>query len=47
MSEVYLHASGVSKMYGAVRALNEINLTLGPGVTGLLRTEWFGKIHTS
>ena len=45
MSEVYLHASGVSKMYGAVRALNEINLTLGPGVTGLLGPKWFWQVY--
>lgn len=38
-----LEASGVSKMFGAVRALNEIDLRLGPGVTGLLGPNGSGK----
>ena len=38
-----LEAIGVSKMFGAVRALNEINVTIGPGVTGLLGPNGSGK----
>jgi ABC-2 type transport system ATP-binding protein len=43
MSEAMLEAVGVSKMFGAVRALNEVNLTVGPGVTGLLGPNGSGK----
>jgi len=34
---------GVSKLYGQVRALNDIELTIGPGVTGLLGPNGSGK----
>lgn len=38
-----IRATGVSKMFGLVRALNEIDLELGPGVTGLLGPNGSGK----
>ena len=38
-----LSARGVSKMFGPVRALNEIDLDIGPGVTGLLGPNGSGK----
>ena len=38
-----LQAQGVSKMFGLVRALNDIDLRLGPGVTGLLGPNGSGK----
>lgn len=38
-----LTARSVSKMFGLVRALNEIDLELGPGVTGLLGPNGSGK----
>ncbi len=38
-----LRAAGISKMFGQVRALNEIDLELGPGVTGLLGPNGSGK----
>ena len=38
-----LEAHGVSKMFGQVRALNEVDVTLGPGVTGLLGPNGSGK----
>ncbi len=38
-----LEARGVSKMFGQVRALNEIDLSLGGGVTGLLGPNGSGK----
>lgn len=41
--ETMLEAHGVSKMYGQVRAVNEIDLRLGPGVTGLLGPNGSGK----
>jgi len=40
---VPIEVRGVSKMYGTVRALNEIDLTFGPGVTGLLGPNGSGK----
>lgn len=40
---VMLEARGVSKMFGQVRALNEVDLSLGPGVTGLLGPNGSGK----
>lgn len=43
MTAPLLHARGVSKMFGLVRALNEIDLELGPGVTGLLGPNGSGK----
>ena len=38
-----LRATGVSKLFGQVRALNEIDLAVGPGVTGLLGPNGSGK----
>jgi ABC-2 type transport system ATP-binding protein len=38
-----LEARGVSKMFGQVRALNDVDLDLGPGVTGLLGPNGSGK----
>ncbi|MBU0551684.1 ABC transporter ATP-binding protein [Myxococcota bacterium] len=38
-----LSARGVSKMFGQIRALNEIDLDIGPGVTGLLGPNGSGK----
>lgn len=38
-----LSATGVSKLFGQVRALNEIDLQIGPGVTGLLGPNGSGK----
>ena len=38
-----LFARGVSKMFGPVRALNDIDLELGPGVHGLLGPNGSGK----
>ena len=38
-----LEAHGVSKMFGTVRALNDVDLRLGPGVTGLLGPNGSGK----
>lgn len=43
MTSLALTARGVSKMFGLVRALNEIDLELGPGVTGLLGPNGSGK----
>ncbi|MCB9548252.1 MAG: ABC transporter ATP-binding protein [Myxococcales bacterium] len=43
MSAPMLEAVGVSKLFGQVRALNEVDLTLGPGVTGLLGPNGSGK----
>lgn len=43
MTAPMIEAHGVSKMFGLVRALNEIDLTLGPGVTGLLGPNGSGK----
>lgn len=39
----HLQARGVSKLFGQVRALNEIDLEIGPGVTGLLGPNGSGK----
>ncbi|MEZ4468822.1 MAG: ABC transporter ATP-binding protein [bacterium] len=38
-----LEAVGVSKLFGQVRALNEVDLALGAGVTGLLGPNGSGK----
>jgi ABC-2 type transport system ATP-binding protein len=38
-----LSARGVSKLFGQVRALNEVDLEIGPGVTGLLGPNGSGK----
>ncbi len=38
-----LEARGVSKMFGQVRALNDVDLRVGPGVTGLLGPNGSGK----
>lgn len=38
-----LSARGVSKLFGQVRAVNEIDLEIGPGVTGLLGPNGSGK----
>ena len=38
-----LEARGVSKLFGQVRALNEVDLEVGPGVTGLLGPNGSGK----
>ncbi|MEE2789873.1 MAG: ABC transporter ATP-binding protein [Myxococcota bacterium] len=43
MTDHWLIAEGVSKMYGAIRALDDIDLTIGPGVTGLLGPNGSGK----
>lgn len=40
---VLLEARGVSKMFGQVRALNDVDLAVGPGVTGLLGPNGSGK----
>ncbi len=40
---ILLKAQGVSKMFGLVRALNEIDLEVGKGVTGLLGPNGSGK----
>ena len=41
MSEVQL--TGVSRWYGNVVAVNDVTMTLGPGVTGLLGPNGAGK----
>ncbi len=41
--EPMLVARGVSKLFGQVRALNDVDLTVGPGVTGLLGPNGSGK----
>jgi ABC-2 type transport system ATP-binding protein len=38
-----LEAHGVSKLFGQVRALNDVDLEIGPGVTGLLGPNGSGK----
>lgn len=43
MTGPMLEARGVSKTYGQVRALNDVDLVLGPGVTGLLGPNGSGK----
>ena len=43
MSKTMLRATGVSKLFGQVRALNDIELSIGPGVTGLLGPNGSGK----
>ncbi len=43
MSEPHLSARNVSKLFGPVRALNDIDLQIGPGVTGLLGPNGSGK----
>ncbi|MCA9547456.1 MAG: ABC transporter ATP-binding protein, partial [Myxococcales bacterium] len=43
MSDALLEARGVSKLFGPVRALNDVALTIGPGVTGLLGPNGSGK----
>jgi ABC-2 type transport system ATP-binding protein len=43
MSAPLLEARGVSKLFGQVRALNDIDLAMGPGVTGLLGPNGSGK----
>ncbi|MFO0632590.1 MAG: ABC transporter ATP-binding protein [Nannocystaceae bacterium] len=43
MSEATIAVEGVSKLFGLVRALDEIDLTFGPGVTGLLGPNGSGK----
>ena len=40
---VVLEAQGVSKVFGQVRALNDVTLALGAGVTGLLGPNGSGK----
>lgn len=43
MSAPILEIRGVSKLFGTVRALDEIDLEIGPGVTGLLGPNGSGK----
>ncbi|MBK8236107.1 MAG: ABC transporter ATP-binding protein [Deltaproteobacteria bacterium] len=43
MSDATISVRGVSKLFGLVRALDEIDLELGPGVTGLLGPNGSGK----
>ncbi|MBX7080560.1 MAG: ABC transporter ATP-binding protein [Nannocystaceae bacterium] len=43
MSEATIAVQGVSKLFGLVRALDEIDLSFGPGVTGLLGPNGSGK----
>lgn len=43
MSEIFLEARGVSKLFGEVRALDNVDLRLGSGVTGLLGPNGSGK----
>lgn len=43
MSKTMLQATGVSKLFGQVRALNDVELSIGPGVTGLLGPNGSGK----
>jgi ABC-2 type transport system ATP-binding protein len=43
MSEPLIVVEGVSKLFGTVRALDEIGLEIGPGVTGLLGPNGSGK----
>ena len=38
-----LDLSGVSRWYGNVVAVNDVSMTLGPGVTGLLGPNGAGK----
>jgi ABC-type multidrug transport system ATPase subunit len=36
----------LSKRYGrVVQALRDVDLTLGPGVLGLLGAKWSGEVH--
>lgn len=43
MSEATITVRGVSKLFGLVRALDEIDIDIGPGVTGLLGPNGSGK----
>lgn len=42
-TEATIEMGGVTKMFGTVRALDELELRLGPGVTGLLGPNGSGK----
>ena len=36
---------GLTKCYGARVALNNVHLTIPPGVTRIARAKWFGQEH--
>ncbi len=43
MNDISIEVAGVTKAFGRLRALNDVSLRLGPGITGLLGPNGAGK----